>query len=179
MLRLHDSASSGNAYKVRLLLKQLGLGFQRVAYNIDRGETRTAAFLSTKNANGSVPVLELEDGRCLAESNAILWYLGEGTRPGRLVHPGGVDTGPVNTYYVYTMNVTIALSEDLVARVREIAQRQGTTLNELVRRQLELIAGRSAGQALADEMKKLWAHTPGHSGGKRIRRSDAYDPRRS
>ena len=77
------------------------------------------------------------------------------------------------------MNVTIALAEDLVARVREIAQSQGTTLNELVRRQLELVAGRPAGQALADEMRKLWAQSPGRSGGKRIRRSDAYDPRRS
>ena len=77
------------------------------------------------------------------------------------------------------MNVTIALAEELVARVREVAQRQGTTLNELVRQQLELIAGRPTGQALADEMKKLWGQSAGHSGGKRIRRSDAYDPRRS
>jgi glutathione S-transferase len=79
MLRLHDSASSGNAYKIRLLLTQLGLDFERIEYDIDRGETRTTEFLGTKNSNGRVPVLELEDGRCLAESNAILWYLGEGT----------------------------------------------------------------------------------------------------
>jgi glutathione S-transferase len=80
MLRLHDSASSGNAYKVRLLLKQLGLGFERVEYDVDRGATRTPEFLGTKNSNGRVPVLELADGRCLAESNAILWYLAEGTQ---------------------------------------------------------------------------------------------------
>jgi len=79
MLRLHDNSSSGNAYKVRLLLNQLGLRFERIEYNIDRGETRTTEFLSSKNLNGRVPVLELEDGRCLPESNAILWYLGEGT----------------------------------------------------------------------------------------------------
>jgi glutathione S-transferase len=85
MLRLHDSASSGNAYKVRLLLTQLGLPFERIEYDIDHGATRTPAFLATKNRNGRVPVLELEDGRCLPESNAILWYLAEGTRflPGR------------------------------------------------------------------------------------------------
>lgn len=77
------------------------------------------------------------------------------------------------------MNVTIALADDLVTRVREIAQSQGTTLNELVRKQLELIAGRSTGQARAEEMRKLWAQSSGRSGGKRIRRSDAYDPRRS
>jgi hypothetical protein len=77
------------------------------------------------------------------------------------------------------MNVTVALSDELVARVREIARSQGTTLNELVRRQLELVAGRPTGEARADEMRKLWVQSAGRSGGKRIRRSDAYDPRRS
>ncbi|HLK92835.1 MAG TPA: glutathione S-transferase family protein [Polyangia bacterium] len=79
MLRLHDSASSGNAYKVRLLLTQLGIPFERLEYDIDHGATRTPEFLRAKNPNGRVPVLELDDGRCLAESNAILWYLAEGT----------------------------------------------------------------------------------------------------
>jgi glutathione S-transferase len=80
MLRLHDNASSGNAYKVRLLLAQRGLPFERIEYDIDRGATRTPEFLRSKNPNGRIPVLELDDGRCLAESNAILWYLAEGTR---------------------------------------------------------------------------------------------------
>jgi len=80
MLRLHDNASSGNAYKVRLLLAQLGRKFERIEYDTDRGTTRTAAFLRNTNPNGRVPVLELDDGRCLPESNAILWYLAEGTR---------------------------------------------------------------------------------------------------
>ena len=79
MLRLHDNASSGNAYKIRLLLAQLGIPFERLAYDTDRGDTRTPEFLSTKNPNGRIPVLELADGRCLAESNAILCYLAEGT----------------------------------------------------------------------------------------------------
>ena len=79
MLRLHDSASSGNAYKVRLLLTQLGIPFERIEYDIDHGATRTPEFLRSKNANGRVPVLELDDGRCLAESNAIICYLAEGT----------------------------------------------------------------------------------------------------
>ena len=80
MLRLHDSASSGNAYKVRLLLTQLGIPFERIEYDIDHGATRTPEFLRSKNPNGRVPVLELDDGRCLAESNAIICYLAEGTR---------------------------------------------------------------------------------------------------
>ena len=83
MVRVHDNAGSGNAYKVRLLLTQLGIPFERLEYDTDRGATRTPAFLSTKNPNGRIPVLELEDGRCLAESNAILWYLAEGNRSSR------------------------------------------------------------------------------------------------
>ena len=79
MLRLHDNATSGNAYKVRLLLTQLGREFQRIEYDTYHGATRTPEFLRTKNANGRIPVLELDDGRCLPESNAILWYLAEGT----------------------------------------------------------------------------------------------------
>jgi glutathione S-transferase len=78
-LRLHDNLSSGNGYKVRLLLAQLGLPFERVEYDIDRGETRTPGFLEKVNADGRVPVLELDDGQLLAESNAILYYLAEGT----------------------------------------------------------------------------------------------------
>ena len=79
MLRLHDYRFSGNGYKVRLLLSLLGLTFERIEYDIDRGETRTPDFLRL-NPNGRIPVLELEDGRALAESNAILAYLAEGTR---------------------------------------------------------------------------------------------------
>ena len=78
MLRLYDSLASGNGYKVRLLLHQLGIPFERVELDIVRGETRTPAFLA-RNPNGRIPTLELEDGTHLAESNAILWYLAEGT----------------------------------------------------------------------------------------------------
>jgi len=76
--RLHDNRPSGNAYKVRLLLTQLDLPFERVEYDTDKGETRTPAFLAL-NPNGRVPVLELGAGRCLAESNAILCYLADDT----------------------------------------------------------------------------------------------------
>jgi glutathione S-transferase len=78
VIRLHDNLSSGNGYKARLLLVQLGVPFQRIEYDIDRAETRTPEFLR-KNPNGRIPVLELEDGRFLPESNAILFYLAEGT----------------------------------------------------------------------------------------------------
>jgi glutathione S-transferase len=78
MLRLYDYLESGNGYKVRLLLHQLGIPFERVELDILKGETRTPAFLA-KNPNGRIPTLELADGTCLPESNAILWYLAEGT----------------------------------------------------------------------------------------------------
>ena len=79
MLRLYDHLESGNGYKVRLLLHQLGIPFERVELDIVRGETRTPEFLA-RNPNGRIPTLVLEDGSVLAESNAILFYLADGTR---------------------------------------------------------------------------------------------------
>jgi glutathione S-transferase len=76
---LYDFMGSGNGYKVRLLLAQLGLKYRLVERDILKGETRTPEFLA-KNPNGRIPTLELEDGTCLAESDAIIWYLAEGTR---------------------------------------------------------------------------------------------------
>jgi glutathione S-transferase len=78
-VRLHDYLPSGNGYKVRLLLTQLGIPFQRIEYDITRGETRTPEFLENVNSNGRVPVLETEEGTLLPESNAILFFLAEGT----------------------------------------------------------------------------------------------------
>ncbi len=79
MLRLYDNRLSGNGYKPRLLLAHLGRAYERVEIDIMKGESRTPQFLA-RNPNGRIPVLELEDGRHLAESNAILFYLAEGTR---------------------------------------------------------------------------------------------------
>ncbi len=77
-MRLYDFFESGNGYKVRLLLAYLGLDYERVELDILKGETRTPEFLA-KNPNGRIPALELEEGTILAESNAILFYLAEGT----------------------------------------------------------------------------------------------------
>jgi glutathione S-transferase len=78
MLRLYDYLESGNGYKVRLLLTQLGLPFERVELDVMQGATRTPEFLR-RNPNGRIPCLELEDGTHLWESNAIQFYLAEGT----------------------------------------------------------------------------------------------------
>ena len=78
MYTLYDFLPSGNGYKVRLLLSQLGVDYKLVEKNILKGETRTSEFLAL-NSNGRIPLLQLETGECLAESNAILMYLAEGT----------------------------------------------------------------------------------------------------
>ncbi|MGE0826402.1 MAG: glutathione S-transferase family protein [Candidatus Binatia bacterium] len=78
MLRLYDYLDSGNGYKVRLLLAQLEVPFTLVEIDILKGESRTPEFLR-KNPNGRIPVLELESGEFLAESNAIMFYLAEGS----------------------------------------------------------------------------------------------------
>ncbi len=77
-MRLYDFLPSGNGYKVRLLLSRLRIPFTLVEKRIFEGETRTPEFLAL-NPNGRIPVLELDDGRRLAESDAILFYLAEGT----------------------------------------------------------------------------------------------------
>src|SRR4051812_47467227 len=78
MIRLYDYLPSGNGYKVRLLFTQLATPFERVELDILKGITRTPDFLR-KNLNGRIPVVELENGKFLAESNAILFYFAEGT----------------------------------------------------------------------------------------------------
>jgi glutathione S-transferase len=79
MYTLFDYLDSGNGYKIRLLLAQLGPSYGWVDVDIMKGETRTSEFLA-KNPNGRIPTLALGDGTHLAESNAILWYLAEGSR---------------------------------------------------------------------------------------------------
>jgi glutathione S-transferase len=76
--RLYDYLPSGNGYKVRLVLRQLGLPYELVELDIKRGETRTPGFLA-KNPNGRIPLLEIPGHGYLAESHAIISYLAEGS----------------------------------------------------------------------------------------------------
>ena len=76
---LYSMQTSGNCYKPRLLMHQLGLPFRLVDTDPSRGETRTPDYLAL-NPNGKVPLLVLPDGRVLSESNAMLLFLAEGTR---------------------------------------------------------------------------------------------------
>jgi glutathione S-transferase len=83
MYRLYDYLPSGNGYKCRLVLKQLGLPYELIHLDIRTGATRTAEFLAM-NPNGRIPLLEAPgkgpDKHYLAESHAIMWFLAEGSR---------------------------------------------------------------------------------------------------
>ncbi|TML44891.1 MAG: glutathione S-transferase family protein, partial [Actinobacteria bacterium] len=76
---LYNSAVSGNCYKVRLLLAQLELEYEKVDVSVVDRSNREEV-LGGLNPALRVPTLVLDDGRPLAESNAILWYFGDGTR---------------------------------------------------------------------------------------------------
>jgi glutathione S-transferase len=78
-LTLHEYARSGNCYKIRLTAAHMGLPLERREYDILKGETRTAEFLSQVNANGRIPVLQVGDD-FLPESNAACLYLAHGSR---------------------------------------------------------------------------------------------------
>jgi glutathione S-transferase len=79
MFTVYGMSDSGNCYKVRLALEQLAMPYRWVEVDTARGETRSLRFLAM-NANGKVPTLALEDGTFLPESNAILFYLADGSR---------------------------------------------------------------------------------------------------
>lgn len=78
MYKLYSMQRSGNSYKVRLALAMLQEPYIPIEVDILHGETRTPEFLA-KNPSGQVPILEVADGRYIAESNAILWYIAIGT----------------------------------------------------------------------------------------------------
>lgn len=79
MTVLYGMIDSGNCYKPRLLMAKLGMPFTHVEVSSHTGDTRKPEYVA-KNPNAMVPLLELDDGRRLAESDAILLYLAEGTR---------------------------------------------------------------------------------------------------
>ena len=77
-MKIYGDNRSGNCYKIKLLTAILNIDHQWIDIDILAGETHTKHFLQ-KNPNAKIPLLELDDGRCLSESNAILSYLSEGS----------------------------------------------------------------------------------------------------
>ena len=78
MYKLYNYQPSGNCYKIRLLLNQLGIPFESIQIDILNGESRTPEFLNI-NPNGMIPVLQIDD-KFLPESNAAIWFLSQGTK---------------------------------------------------------------------------------------------------
>ena len=78
MITVYGSTPSGNCWKVRQILDLVALPYRWVETNSNAGETRSAGFLA-KNPNGKVPVVELDDGAIITESNAILAHFAEAT----------------------------------------------------------------------------------------------------
>jgi len=74
---IYGDSISGNCYKLKLAAAQLGFDYEWHEVDIMAGETRSEEFLAI-NPNGKVPVMRLTDGRCLPESNAILFYIADG-----------------------------------------------------------------------------------------------------
>ena len=75
---VHGTAASGNCHKVRMALDIIGQPYEWHEVDVLKGESRTPEFLAM-NPNGKVPVLAIDATTFLPESNAILWYLGDGT----------------------------------------------------------------------------------------------------
>ena len=78
MPKIYGDILSGNCYKLKLLANFMDYKHEWIHVDILKGESHTPDFLH-KNTNGKIPVLECDDGRCLSESNAILFYMAQGT----------------------------------------------------------------------------------------------------
>ncbi|MFT5501288.1 MAG: glutathione S-transferase [Woeseiaceae bacterium] len=77
-LKVYGDSKSGNCYKIQLLCSEMQIGYEWQEVDLMAGDTRTAEFLAM-NRNGKIPLLALPDGRYLAESNAILCFLADGS----------------------------------------------------------------------------------------------------
>lgn len=75
------------------------------------------------------------------------------------------------------MNVTISIDDDVLRRARELARKQGKSLQQLLREHLESLVGGPPSESLADELFRIMDQSPGRSGGRRFRREDAYEGR--
>ena len=78
LVKIYGDIQSGNCYKVKLLTSLIEIEHEWIEVDILANETQSDSFL-TKNPNGKIPLLELEDGSCISESNAILNYLASNT----------------------------------------------------------------------------------------------------
>ena len=131
MMTLYSQQASGNAYKPRLLMAQLEIPFRLIDINTYDGSTRKPDFLAV-NPIGKVPVLVLEDGRTLAESNAILLYLAENTR---FLPADRYDRGKAYEWLFfeqYTHEPSIAVRRSILTAPERASQRTPERLQALL-----------------------------------------------
>ena len=103
MYRLYSMQRSGNCYKVRLALAQLHVPYELIEIDILKGETHTPDFLA-RNPSGQIPLLEIEPDRYLAESNAILWFLAEGSP---LMHEDPVERAAILQWLFFEQHAIV------------------------------------------------------------------------
>ncbi|WP_426165216.1 glutathione S-transferase family protein [Pseudoduganella sp. R-34] len=131
MLTLYDYLPSQNAYKVRLLLSHLGLPYRTEMVSIFEGAGQDPSYLAV-NPTGAVPALRLDDGRVLAESNAILTYLASGTR-----------YLPADAFTAAKVQQWMSFEQDYVLSIASL--RHWTMTGKLARRPAALVEMRRAG----------------------------------
>ncbi|MTW14265.1 glutathione S-transferase family protein [Pseudoduganella eburnea] len=131
MLTLFDYLPSQNAYKVRLLLSHLGLPYRTELVSIFEGEGQQAEYLAI-NPTGAVPALRLDDGRVLAESNAILTFLASGTQ-----------YLPDDAFAAAKVQQWMSFEQDCILNIASL--RHWTMTGKLARRPAALVAMRRAG----------------------------------
>lgn len=147
-MKLYGDSQSGNCYKIQLVCAMLAIPHQWIAVDILAGETRSAAFLR-KNPNGKIPTLELDDGRTLSESNAIINYLAADS-----------DLLPKDTFTLAKMQQWQCFEqyshEPYIAVARFIAKYQSMPAS----RQAEYKAKQSGGYLALGVMEQQLAATP-------------------
>ena len=143
MITLYDYLPSQNGYKVRLLLSHLRRPYRTKPVAIFDGEGRSKEFLA-KSPTGAVPVLELDDGRVLTESNAILGYLAEGTA-----------YLPVDAWERAQVSRWMYFEEDLIQNGLA-SLRHWTMTGKLARRSTEMIAAKQAVSGKTLQILDTW-----------------------
>lgn len=128
MYKLFNFQSSGNCYKIRLLLNQLGIEYESISVDILKGESRTEDFLKI-NPNGRVPVLQVGD-KYLPESNAAIWYLAEKSK---LIPSDRFERAQVLQWmffeqyshepYIATVRYWVSILKDKSGKLSQIEQR--------------------------------------------------------
>ena len=151
-MRLYDYGPSQNCFKVRLLAAHLDLKLEIVPVSLFKGEAATPEFLA-KNPMGGVPVLETDAGECLAESNAILAFLAEGTR---YLPRDGIDRAQVLRWLMFEQRyIQISISR----------LRYWTLTGKLDRFAREVPTARALGNRALDVLDGEFAKRPFITGG--------------